>query len=52
MKNNVTSVETGVEVEEDLKKDFKKKLRVNDRLTPEPFKIPHGRLEEDEGMEF
>ena len=45
-------METTVEVEKDLKKDFKKKLRVNDRLTPEPFKTPHGWLEKDEGMEF
>ena len=52
MKHNVTSVETTVEVEGDLKKYFKKKLRVNDRLTPEPFRTPHGWLEEDEGMEF
>ena len=45
-------VKTAVEVEEDLKKEYEKKLRVDDRLIPDPFKIPHGWLEEDEGMAF
>ena len=49
---NVMPVKTAVEVEEDLKKEHEKKLRVDDRLIPEPFKIPHGWLEEDEGMTF
>ena len=49
---NVMPVKTAVEVEEDLKKEHEKKLRVDDRLIPEPFKIPHGWLEEDEGMAF
>ena len=45
-------VKTAVEVEECLKKEHEKKLRVDDRLIPDPFKIPHGWLEEDEGMAF
>ena len=45
-------VKTAVEVEEDLKKEYEKKLRVDDRLTLNPFKIPHGWLEKDEGMTF
>ena len=49
---NVMPVKTAVELEEDLKKEHEKKLRVDDRLIPEPFKIPHGWLEEDEGMTF
>ena len=39
-------------MEEDLKKEDEKKMRVDDRLIPDPFEIPHGWLEEDEGMEF
>ena len=35
-------VKTVVEVEEDLKKKYEKKLGVDDRLIPDPFKIPHG----------
>ena len=42
MENNFMPVKTTVEVEEDLKKEFEKKLRVDDRLIPDPFKIPHG----------
>ena len=45
-------MKTAVEEEEDLKKEYEKKLRVDDRLIPEPFKIPHGSLEEDEGITF
>ena len=52
MENNVMSVKTAVEVEEDLKKGYEKKLRVDGRLIPDPFKILHGWLEEDEGMAF
>ena len=36
---NVMPVKTAVEVEEDLKKEHEKKLRVDDRLIPEPFKF-------------
>ena len=45
-------VKTAAEVEEDLKKEYEKKLRVDDKLIPDPFKIPHGWLEEDEGIAF
>ena len=45
-------IKTTVEVEEDLKKEFEKKLRVDDGLIPDPFKIPYGWLEEDKRMAF
>ena len=45
-------VKTAVEVEEDLKKEYEKKLRIDDRLILNTFKIPHGWLEKDEGMTF
>ena len=51
MPANVMPVKTAVE-EEDLKKEYEKKLRVNGRLTPGPFKISHGWLEKDEGIAF
>ena len=43
-------VKTAVEVEEDLKKEYEKKLAVDDRLILDPFKSLHGWLEEDKGM--
>ena len=52
MENNVMPVKTAAEVEENLTKEYEKKLRVDDRLIPDPLKIPHGWLEEDEGMTF
>ena len=52
MEDNVMPVNTDVEVEEDLKKEYDEKMRVDDRVIPDPFKIPHGWLEEDEGMAF
>ena len=52
MENNVMPVKTDVDVEENLKKKYEKKLRVDDRLIPDPFKIQYGWLEEDEGMAF
>ena len=52
MLNNVMPVKTAVEVEEDLKNEYEKKLRVDDRLIPDLFKIPHMWLEEDEGIAF
>ena len=45
-------VKTTAELDEDLKKEYEKKLRVDDRLFADPFKIPHGWSEEDEGMAF
>ena len=52
MENKVIQVKTAAEVEEDLNKEYEKKLRVDDRFIPDPFKIPHWWLEEDEGMAF
>ena len=52
MLNNVMPVKTAVEVEEDLKKEYEKKLRVDDRLIPDLFKIAHVWLKEDEGIAF
>ena len=52
MGNNVTTVKTAVEVVEDLKKEYEKKLRVDDSCIPDPFKIQNGWLEEDGGIAF
>ena len=52
MENNVMPVKTAVEVEKDLKKEYEKKLRVDDRLIFDPFKIPHRWLEKNQGMAF
>ena len=52
IENNVMPVKTAVEIEEDLKKEYEKKLKADDRLIPDPFQIPHGWLEEDEGITF
>ena len=46
MEINVMPVKTTVEVEEDLKKEYEKKLTVDDRLLPDPFEILHWWLEE------
>ena len=43
-KENVMPVKTAVEVEEDLKTKYEKKLKVDNRLIPGPFKIPDGRI--------
>ena len=42
MENTVMPVKTAFEVEQDLKKEYEKKLRVDDRLIPDPFKISPG----------
>ena len=52
MENTVMPMETAVEVEEDIKKEYEKELRVDDILIPDLFKIPHWWLEEDEGVAF
>ena len=52
MDNNFMPVKTAAEVKEDLNKEYEKKLRVYDRLIPDPFKVPHGWLEEDEEIGF
>ena len=49
------SVKTADKVEENLKKEYEKKLTVVDRLVHDKFnrfQIPHGLLEEDEGTAF
>ena len=35
-------VKTAVEIEEDLKKEYEKKLRLDDRLIPDPLKSHMG----------
>ena len=45
-------MKTAAEVEKDFKKKYEKQLTVDDRLIPDPLKIPYGWLEEDEGMAF
>ena len=49
VENNVQPVKTAVEVEKDLKLCYEKKLNVDGRNIPDPMKIPHGWMEEDEG---
>ena len=43
-------VETAVEIGSDLITDYKNKLKIDDFPIPDPFQIPHGWMEEDEGM--
>ena len=50
--NDVKSVKTVVEVEAVLKNEYSKKLVVDDRKIPDPFKIPHGWQTEEEGIVF
>ena len=50
--NGVQPVKTVVEIESDLITDYKSKLKIDDFPIPDPFKIPHGWMEEDEGMAF
>ena len=48
-------MKTADKVEENLKKQYEKKLTVVDRLVHDKFnrfQIPHGLLEEDEGTAF
>ena len=51
-KNEVQFVKTVVEIESDVTTDYKNKLKIDDFPIPDPFKIPHGQMEEDEGVEF
>ena len=48
--NDVKPIKTAVEVETDLKIELK--LKIDDRNIPDHFKIPHGWMNKDEGMEF
>ena len=50
--NGVKPIKTAVEVEADLKTEYLAKQKIDDRNIPDPFKIPHGCMNEDEGMKF
>ena len=50
IENGVQSVKTALEIETDLITDYKNKLKIDDFPIPDPFKIPHGWMKEDEGM--
>ena len=41
-----------MEVEADLKTEYLPKLKINDRNIPDPFKIPRGWMNENEGVKF
>ena len=41
-----------VEIESDLITEYKKKLKIDDFPIPDPLNIPHGWMEEDEGIAF
>ena len=51
-KNGVQPVKTAVEIESDLITDYENKLKIDDFPIPDPFKIAHGWMEEDEGITF
>ena len=50
--NDVKPVKSAVEVEALLKNEYSKKLVVDDKKIPDPFKISHGWQTEEEGMVF
>ena len=50
--SGIKPVKTAVEIEADLKAEYEKKLKLDDKNIPDPFKIPHGWMNEDEGMKF
>ena len=50
--NDVKPVKTVVEVEAFLKNEYSKRLVVDDRKIPDPFKIPHGWQTEEARMVF
>ena len=50
--NGVKPIKTAAEAEADLKTEYLAKLKIDDRNIPDPFKIPHGWMKEDEGMKF
>lgn len=52
IENGVLPVKTAVEVEEELKNQYMDKLKIDGRQLPDPFKVPHGWMNEDEGMAF
>ena len=50
--NFVKRIKTAVEVEAYLKAKYLAKMNIDHRNIPDPFKIPHGWMNEDEGMKF
>ena len=52
VENNVQPVKTAVEVEEDLALCYRNKLNVDGKNIPDPMKIMHGWMDEDEGIIF
>lgn len=52
MENNVQPIKTAAEVEHQLSIEYKTKLKIDGLAIPDPYKIPHGWLNEDEGMSF
>ena len=48
----VKQIKTGVEFEADLKTEYLAKLKIDNRNIPDPFKIPHGWMNEDVGIKF
>ena len=46
------AAKTAVEIKSDLITEYKNKLKINYFPIPDPFKIPHGWIEEDEGIAF
>ena len=50
--NGVKTIKTAVEVEANLKIEYLAKLKTDDRNIPDIFKIPHGWMNENEGMKL
>ena len=50
--NDVPVVKTALEIEQDLKNEYEKKLTIGDEPIPDPFLIEDGWLKEDEGRAF
>ena len=50
--NVVKPIKSAVEVEADLKAVYLAKLKIDDKNIPDSFKIPHGWINQDEGMKF
>ena len=44
--NGVKSIKTAVKVEADLKTEYLSKLKIDARNIPDPFKLPHGWVNE------
>ena len=50
--NGIKTIKTAVEVEGDLKTEYWAKLKIDDRNIPDPFKVPHGWINEDDRTKF